>query len=127
DPASPGPAATNKALTLELARDIASVGGDPQEALKLGTFAPGELDDPTAVGNSCNTLDNGPGYIFAQYLLVEEATPEKIDAAVIGTETPAKSSSAETSTSAAAKDNPLSISAAALIPLSNSPTASHGR
>ncbi|KAL8879140.1 MAG: hypothetical protein Q9192_008296, partial [Flavoplaca navasiana] len=45
DPAPPGAAATNKALTLELERQIASVGGDPQEALKSGTLAPGELDD----------------------------------------------------------------------------------
>ncbi|KAL8867740.1 MAG: hypothetical protein Q9198_008408, partial [Flavoplaca austrocitrina] len=50
DPAPPGPAPTNKALTLELAGQIASVGGDPQEALQSGTFAPGELDDSTAAG-----------------------------------------------------------------------------
>ena len=50
DPASPGAAATNKAITLELARQIASVGGNPQDALKSGTFAPGDVNDPTAKG-----------------------------------------------------------------------------
>ncbi|CAO1606238.1 hypothetical protein XANCAGTX0491_009739 [Xanthoria calcicola] len=92
DPASPGAAATNKAITLELAKQIASVGGDPQAALKSGTFAPGEVDDPTAKGNSCNTLDDEPGCIFTQDLLVEDATAQEIDAAVAGAEAPAASS-----------------------------------
>lgn len=92
----------NKAITLEFARQIASVGGNPQEALELGTFAPGELDDPTAAGNSCNTLDHEPDCICTQYLLVKVATPEVIDAAVAGTEALAESSSAETRTSSAA-------------------------
>jgi hypothetical protein len=47
DPASEGAAATNKAITLELAKQIASIGGDPQEALKAGTFAPGDVNDNT--------------------------------------------------------------------------------
>ncbi|KAI4221832.1 MAG: hypothetical protein LQ349_007755 [Xanthoria aureola] len=92
DPASPGAAATNKAITLELAKQIASVGGDPQAALKSGKFAPGEVDDPTAKGNSCNTLDDEPGCIFTQNLLVEDATAQEIDAAVAGAEAPAASS-----------------------------------
>ena len=75
-------ASTNKAITLELARQIASVGGDPQEALKSGTFAPGELDDPTAAGSSCNDADDALGCIFSKDLLVEDATAEEIDAAV---------------------------------------------
>ncbi|KAL8890844.1 MAG: hypothetical protein Q9215_002070 [Flavoplaca cf. flavocitrina] len=74
DPASPGPAATNKALTLELARQITSVGANPQEALKSGTFAPGELDDPTAAGNSRNIFDDEPGCIFTQNLSVKDTT-----------------------------------------------------
>ncbi|KAL8993742.1 MAG: hypothetical protein Q9169_006124 [Polycauliona sp. 2 TL-2023] len=102
DPASPGAAATNKAITLELAKQIASVGGDPQEALKSGTFAPGELDDPTAAGNSCNTIDDEPGCIFTQNLLIEDATAEEIDAAVAGAEAPAGSSASATGTSSAA-------------------------
>ncbi|KAL8849885.1 MAG: hypothetical protein Q9221_005151 [Calogaya cf. arnoldii] len=102
DPASPGATATNKAITLELAKQIASVGGDPQEALKSGTFAPGEINDPTAAGNSCNTIDDEPGCIFTQNLLIEDATPEEIDAAVAGTEAPAESSASESGTSSAA-------------------------
>jgi hypothetical protein len=53
DPASQGAGASNKQVTLDLASQIASVGGDPQEALKSGTFAPGEVGDPTAAGNTC--------------------------------------------------------------------------
>lgn len=43
DPASADAAAINKASTLALAVQIASVGGDPQIALKAGTFAPGSV------------------------------------------------------------------------------------
>ena len=50
DPASDGAAAINKAIVLELAKQIASIGGNPQDALKSGTFAPGNLDDSTARG-----------------------------------------------------------------------------
>lgn len=47
DPASPNAAATNKAITLELAKQIASIGGDAQTALQSGTFAPGSTSDST--------------------------------------------------------------------------------
>ncbi|KZT42639.1 hypothetical protein SISSUDRAFT_1069316 [Sistotremastrum suecicum HHB10207 ss-3] len=77
DPASDGASATNKAITLELAKQIASVGGDPQLALKSGTFAPGNIGDPTAKGNSC---DDAVGCIFTQNLLVEDATADEINA-----------------------------------------------
>ena len=50
DPASSGAAAINKGITLELAKQIASIGGNSQDALKSGTFAPGDVDDPTAAG-----------------------------------------------------------------------------
>lgn len=43
DPASSGAAATNKAIVLALAAQISAVGGDPQDALKTGTFAPGTV------------------------------------------------------------------------------------
>lgn len=56
DPASTGAAATNKAIVLTLAQQIASIGGDPQDALKSGTFAPGTLGDPTAAGNTCDNI-----------------------------------------------------------------------
>lgn len=51
DPASAGAAATNKAITLELAKQIASIGGDPQTALQSGTFAPGDPNDSTGKVN----------------------------------------------------------------------------
>lgn len=71
DPASAGAAATNKAITLEIAKQIAAIGGDPQEALKSGTFAPGDVNDNTGKGNTCDTADDEPGCIFTLNLLVE--------------------------------------------------------
>jgi hypothetical protein len=56
DPASTGAAAANKAVALELAVQIASVGGDPTIAIKSGTFAPGLLTDNTGKGNTCTCL-----------------------------------------------------------------------
>lgn len=43
DPASDNAAAINKGIALELAVQIASIGGDPLEAIKSGTFAPGKV------------------------------------------------------------------------------------
>lgn len=43
DPASENAAEENKAITLELARQLAAVGADPQLALDSGTFAPGDV------------------------------------------------------------------------------------
>jgi hypothetical protein len=56
DPASPGAAEINKAVALELARQILFVGGDPLEALKSGTFQPGDVTDATGKGNTCKSL-----------------------------------------------------------------------
>lgn len=53
DPAANGSAATNKQIALNLAMQIASIGGDPSTAIDSGTFAPGTIGDPTAKGNSC--------------------------------------------------------------------------
>jgi len=84
DPASPGAAELNKAIVLELAKQIASIGGDPQDALKSGTFAPGEIGDPTGAGNTCDVADDPVGCIFTQNLLVPDVSAEEIDAAVAG-------------------------------------------
>ncbi|KAF8917096.1 hypothetical protein CPB85DRAFT_1215709 [Mucidula mucida] len=84
DPASDGAAAANKAIVLELAKQIAAVGGDPQLALKSGTFAPGQIGDPTAAGNTCDDANDTEGCIFTQNLIVEDATADEIDAAVAG-------------------------------------------
>ncbi|EAU86232.1 hypothetical protein CC1G_03443 [Coprinopsis cinerea okayama7 len=86
DPASPNAAEINKAITLELARQIKSVGGNPQDAILSGTFAPGDVNDPTGRGNSCNDIDDAEGCIFTQNLLVPDATPEEIEAAVADVE-----------------------------------------
>ncbi|PVG00281.1 hypothetical protein CPB86DRAFT_805964 [Serendipita vermifera] len=72
DPASPGAQARNKATVLELARQIALIGGDPSEALFSGTFAPGDLGSTS--GNSCNTED----CIFENDLLVREASQAEL-------------------------------------------------
>lgn len=53
DPASQGAAEGNKAIVLELAKQISAVGGDPQEALQSGTFQPGDLADASGKGNTC--------------------------------------------------------------------------
>lgn len=84
DPVSSRAAATNKAIVLELAKQIASVGGDPQDALKSGTFAPGNPDDNTGAGNTCDVQDDTEGCIFTQNLLVEDASADEINAAVAG-------------------------------------------
>lgn len=52
DAASPGAAAINKNIALELAKQIASIGGDPATAIQSGTFAPGKTSDTTGKGNS---------------------------------------------------------------------------
>ncbi|KEF59142.1 uncharacterized protein A1O9_03986 [Exophiala aquamarina CBS 119918] len=82
DPASDGAAATNKAIALELAVQIALIGGDPLDALDSGTFAPGEIGDPTGAGNTCDDLDDTQGCIFTQNLIVEDATEDEVKAFV---------------------------------------------
>ncbi|KAI9812238.1 MAG: hypothetical protein M1832_000470 [Thelocarpon impressellum] len=84
DPASEGAAAKNKAVTLELAKQIAAVGGDPQVALKSGTFAPGDLADLSGKGNTCDDAGDTVGCIFTQNLLVEDATAGEVAAAAGG-------------------------------------------
>jgi hypothetical protein len=84
DPASADAATVNKAITLELAKQIASVGGDPLDALKAGTFAPGDVNDATAKGNTCDDANDAAGCIFSQNLIVEDASTAEIAAAVAG-------------------------------------------
>lgn len=72
DPASPSARSNNKAVVLELARQIALMGGDPVVALDSGTFSPSDVQD--ARGNSCNTDD----CIFQQGLLVNDASNQEI-------------------------------------------------
>lgn len=78
DPASPGAAAINKAIVLELAKQIKSIGGNPLDALKTGTFAPGTIGGPTANGNSCDDPNDAAGCINSLNLLVQDATEAEI-------------------------------------------------
>ncbi|KAJ7030711.1 hypothetical protein C8F04DRAFT_1042184 [Mycena alexandri] len=84
DPASPNAAAVNKAIVLELAKQIASIGGNPQDALRSGTFAPGNTADTTGKGLTCDDANDAAGCIVSQNLLVEDATADEITAAVAG-------------------------------------------
>ncbi|KAK2016833.1 hypothetical protein LZ32DRAFT_504218, partial [Colletotrichum eremochloae] len=84
DPASDGAAANNKAVTLALAKQLASIGGDPMLALMSGTFAPGDKSDTTGKGNSCDDQNDPKGCIFTQKKLVLDATPDEINSAVKG-------------------------------------------
>ncbi|EXJ80864.1 hypothetical protein A1O3_07150 [Capronia epimyces CBS 606.96] len=104
DPASANAAATNKAIVLELAVQIANIGGNPLDALQSGTFAPGQIGDPTAKGNSCDDQGDAEGCIFTQNLLVEDATEDEINAAVAASATaaPGAAATATAATSAAA-------------------------
>lgn len=61
------------------------MGGDPLEALNSGTFAPGDVNDPTAAGNTCDDANDPKGCIFTQNLIVFDATEDEISAAVGGT------------------------------------------
>lgn len=84
DPAAPNAAQINKEIALELAKQLALIGADPLLALEAGTFAPGDLNDATGRGNSCDTDPNDPGCIFTDRLLVLDASIEEIQSAVAG-------------------------------------------
>ncbi|KAK4213478.1 hypothetical protein QBC37DRAFT_171973 [Rhypophila decipiens] len=81
DPASPE-AAGNADIELEVARQIAALGGDPLLALNSATFPPGEIGDPTGAGNTCNELDDPVGCIFTLNLLTPAVSKDDILAAV---------------------------------------------
>ncbi|KAG8953883.1 hypothetical protein FRC04_001513 [Tulasnella sp. 424] len=110
DPASANAASVNKGIVLELAKQIAAVGGDPQQALESGTFAPGDVNDATAKGNTCDDANDPTGCIFTQNLLVEDATAAEIDAAVQGVAS-GDESKAATTTAAAAADTTTAAAA----------------
>ncbi|KAJ4138665.1 hypothetical protein NW768_002517 [Fusarium equiseti] len=82
DAAGEGAEAVNKAVTLELAKQLAAMGADPNLALLSGTFAPGDLNDATGAGNSCDDEEPELGCIFSQGLLVLDATEDEISSAV---------------------------------------------
>ena len=84
DPASPE-ASGNADIELAVAIQLASIGEDPIRALESATFAPGQLGDPTAAGNTCNDdADPGQGCIFTLNLLTPAVDEAQIQAAVAG-------------------------------------------
>ncbi|TCD70909.1 hypothetical protein EIP91_001218 [Steccherinum ochraceum] len=82
DPASNNAASVNKNITLELAKQINSVGGNALDAIQSGTFAPGDPNDNTGKGNSCDDANDAQGCIFTQNLLVADASEDEINAAI---------------------------------------------
>ncbi|KAI9701866.1 MAG: hypothetical protein M1836_001210 [Candelina mexicana] len=94
DPASANAATTNKAVTLALAKQIASVGGNPQIAIQSGTFAPGSAADKTGKGKTCDDANDSEGCIFTQKRLVPDVTAAESDATVGSASTVGGSSNA---------------------------------
>jgi hypothetical protein len=82
DPAGNGAADLNKQIAAELARQIASVGGDPTLANEASTFAPGKIGDQTGAGNTCDDADDAAGCINSQNLRVDDLSAAEISAAV---------------------------------------------
>ncbi|PGH05006.1 hypothetical protein AJ79_06892 [Helicocarpus griseus UAMH5409] len=82
DPASEGAAELNRQIALDLAAQIASIGGDPLQAIDSGTFEPGDVNDPTGAGNTCDTEGDEEGCIFTLNLLVPDVSEDEINSAV---------------------------------------------
>jgi hypothetical protein len=83
DPASPE-ASGNKQIALDVAKQLASIGADPNLAIQTGTFAPGDKNDNTGAGNTCDDANDAVGCIISQNLLVPDVTEAEIAAAVGG-------------------------------------------
>ncbi|KAB5572182.1 hypothetical protein GE09DRAFT_1216784 [Coniochaeta sp. 2T2.1] len=112
DPASKS-AAGNKDIALEVAKQLASIGADPNLAISSGTFAPGEIGDPTAAGNTCDDADDAKGCINTLNLLVPDVTEAEIAAAVKGIAVNANAGAAGAAGAACAAGNAASGNAAA--------------
>lgn len=84
DPAGEGAQELNKQIAAELARQIAAVGGDPALANEASTFAPGDLNDATAAGNTCDDENDDAGCINSLNLRVDDLSAAEIQAAVAG-------------------------------------------
>ncbi|KAK1749839.1 hypothetical protein QBC47DRAFT_439932 [Echria macrotheca] len=81
DPASKE-AAGNADIELAVAAQLQAIGADPNLALTSGTFAPGQIGDPTAKGNTCDDANDKIGCIISQNLLTPAVSKEQIAAAV---------------------------------------------
>lgn len=82
DPASDGAADLNKQIAAELAVQIDSIGGDATQANEASTFAPGQIGDPTAKGNTCDDANDKAGCINSQNLRVDDLSAAEIQSAV---------------------------------------------
>lgn len=83
DPAS-AEASGNKQIALDVATQLASIGADPNLAIQTGTFAPGQKNDNTGAGNTCDDANDAVGCIISQNLLVPDVTEDEIATAVKG-------------------------------------------
>jgi hypothetical protein len=83
DPAGEGAQELNKKIAAELARQIASIGGDPLLANEASTFAPGDVDDATGAGNTCDDENDDAGCINTLGLRVDDLSENEIVAAVM--------------------------------------------
>lgn len=106
DPASTGAAALNKQVTLDLAKQIDSIGGDPLTAIQSGTFKPGNTNDLTGKGNTCDDQNDAQGCIFTQNLLVPDVTAQEIQAALKGQASGAAASTSASAVTAVAASTP---------------------
>ncbi|KAK1777101.1 hypothetical protein QBC45DRAFT_197836 [Copromyces sp. CBS 386.78] len=84
DPASAEGKAGNKDIELAVAKVLKGLGADPLLALESATFPPGDLNDATAKGKTCDDETDAKGCIFTLNLLTPAATEEEILAAVGG-------------------------------------------
>ncbi|KAL1595103.1 hypothetical protein SLS60_009790 [Paraconiothyrium brasiliense] len=84
DPASDGAAALNKQIAQDLAAQIGAIGGDPTLANEASTFAPGQVGDPTAKGNTCDDDTDDAGCINSLGLRVDDLTADEALAAAQG-------------------------------------------
>ena len=50
---------------------VAAIGADPQQALLSGTFAPGNVNDSTGKGNTCDVANDAVGCAISQKLIVD--------------------------------------------------------
>ncbi|KAK5653916.1 hypothetical protein OQA88_7841 [Cercophora sp. LCS_1] len=81
DPASPE-AVVNRDIEIAVAIQLVLLGVDPLIALTSGTFAPGEIGDPTAAGNTCNDETDAVGCIISQGLLTPAVSENELLAEV---------------------------------------------
>jgi hypothetical protein len=84
DPAGDGAIELNKQIATELVKQILAVGGDAALANEASTFAPGEIGDPTAKGNTCDDENDLAGCINSLNLRVDDLSAAEIDAIVAG-------------------------------------------